>query len=91
VTIKVKESMRKRPATPSYLGFGRRIPWLLTRPTTRKEPGALVTPFTSESDPCPVLLMISVTMHGTDSKRERTRRGGSVWSAPRSPIVREAD
>jgi hypothetical protein len=88
----VTARMRNRSPIPNYFGFDGQTPQLLARPTTRKEPRSRVTPFASESDPCPVLLMISATVYRDDSKRERTRRGGSdVWTALRSPGAGEAN
>ena len=82
----VTARVSKRPPIPNFglpnFGLGRQTPQLLARPTTRKEPRSRVTPFASESDPCPVLLMISTTVYRDDSKREWLRWGGfDVWSA----------
>ena len=92
----VTARVSKRPPIPNFglpnFGLGRQTPQLLARPTTRKEPRSRVTPFASESDPCPVLLMISTTVYRDDSKREWPRRGGfDVGSASGSPAVRGAD
>ena len=90
IAMGVTACTRNRPPIPSYPGFCGQTPRLPARPTTRKEPRWRVAPFASESDPCPVLLMISAAVYSDDSKRERSRRGGSdAWSASRSPAAGE--